>query len=150
MDRINIVNLSFCFKNVLIVRGVLFNSFVYLVCKFWIYFKGFRSVKSISFLKWHNEMAYFSGYYNNRKIFLKCEVGFKKTLKNEYDIYKKLSSNPRNKVFLLELIDAFNFPIFYCIAYEFIDAPTSDIFFELKKTSNESVISAETLINQFI
>ncbi len=113
-------------------------------------YKRLKALKTHTFFDWHQNTTYFTGKYHSRKVFLKCEVGLKKNLINEHNVYNELNKDPNRKFFLPDLINTFNFLFCYCIIYEFIEGQTLSKYFNDKKNIKADKFFDQMIVDQLI
>lgn len=97
--------------------------------------KGISSVKIFNFKNWHHGYAYFYGYKNTNKVFIKVDTNFL-LLQNDLLVYKL--ANNKLKEYLINIEDSIIHNNIQIIVYEFIEFQelTNEILKEKKYLSH--------------
>jgi len=120
-------------------------NYLYLISLYFIYkFKisGINNLRPLQFSDWAGNKTFFSGYIGDNKVFIKSQNRPKTYMRNEFAIMDVLKSNSEMVIFP-KVLCCHDTLMGYAVVYEFIDAPTLDVFF----SENPSYISDKDFVN---
>jgi serine/threonine protein kinase len=112
--------------------------------------KHLKFLKPFSFISWHHNTLYFSGRYDRIKVFIKCEIGTGKYLKNEIHLLDIIQSHSKEKILLPRIIDSFQIPIGFIIIYEYIESPNLEKYIQEISHSDDQELTSDQIIVQLI
>lgn len=160
-------------KKILLPIAIPIFTIVYKIRKFFYYlFKSYLIKQTINKLKiqqvvifnysrWHHGYCYFSGYYKNKKVFIKIDTKLK-LLENENIFYKNMEEEISK--YLIDMYLFYKNKYIEVVVFDFLEDAQElnektllnnlnyldDIIFILKKIKNKQIIHRDIKLNNFM